>query len=233
MMNEKSKELVKTEATPNEMITMAIEKGANLDQIEKLLVLHERFEANEARKAYHKAMAEFKEHPPVITKDKDNKQYGSKYTSLNNLVNTVNPALSKCGLSASWDIEQNGIIKVVCKITHCLGHSEHASMTAEADTSGAKNKIQQIKSTITYLKGVTFESICGLASSDANLDDDGESGGKDKPLDVYDEVVGRCKELFKTVEEKKAWFEENKIIKAIKDMNDSELSRLLEVLNDV
>ncbi len=58
-------------------------------------------------------------------------------------------------------------------MTHEKGHSETAEASAPADTSGAKNPIQQIKSTITYLKAVTFESICGLASTDANLDDDG------------------------------------------------------------
>jgi hypothetical protein len=52
-------------------------------------------------------------------------------------------------------------------------------MNAPADTSGAKNVIQQIKSTITYLKAVTFESICGLASTDATVDDDGNSAGND------------------------------------------------------
>jgi hypothetical protein len=52
-------------------------------------------------------------------------------------------------------------------------------MNARADGSGAKNPIQQIKSTITYLKGVTFESITGLASTDDNVDDDGNAAGSE------------------------------------------------------
>jgi hypothetical protein len=163
---------VKTNS-PAEMIKLAVEGKANLDQLKGLLDLQKDWEAKEAKKAFVKAMTAFKASAPVVTKDKDNKQYNSKYTSLSNLVNTVNPVLSQHGLSASWDIEQNGIIKVTCRITHELGHSETASASAPADTSGAKNAIQQIKSTITYLKSVTFESICGLASSEANLDDDG------------------------------------------------------------
>lgn len=163
--------------SPAEMIRMAVSGGADLDKLEKLLALQERWEANEAKKAYVQAMASFKENAPKVTKDKENKQYKSMYTTLGNLVNTVNPELSKHGLSASWDIFQNGTIKVTCKITHRLGHSETAEAMAPADVSGAKNAIQQIKSTITYLKAVTFESICGLASSDANVDDDGNSAG--------------------------------------------------------
>lgn len=159
--------------SPAELIQLAITNKVDLIQAEKLLELQAKFEANEARKAYHRAMSEFKANPLIVTKDKLNKQYGSMYTSLSNLVNTVNPLLSKHNLSARWDIEQNGIIKVICRITHVLGHSETASMSALEDKSGSKNPIQQIKSTITYLKSVTFESICGLASTDANVDDDG------------------------------------------------------------
>lgn len=159
--------------TPADMIRLAVGAGTDLDKLEKLLKLQEAFEANQAKKAYVRAMADFKAHAPLVSKDKVNSQYKSKYTTLGNLINTVSPVLSKFGLSASWDIEQNGIVKVSCKITHELGHSETAHMTAPVDVSGSKNPIQQIKSTITYLKAVTFESICGLASTDANCDDDG------------------------------------------------------------
>lgn len=166
-----------TPASPAEMIRMAVSGGADLTKLEKLLELQERWDANEARKAYNEAMASFKVNAPKVSKDKQNNQYKSMYTTLGNLVNTVNPELSKHGLSASWDIKQNGTIEVSCKMTHRLGHSEVATASAPADTSGAKNAIQQIKSTVTYLKAVTFESICGLASSDANCDDDANSAG--------------------------------------------------------
>lgn len=170
---------IQTGGDPSEMIRFALEKGADLSQLRELLSLQKDFEANEARKAFHKAVAEFKKNPPKITKDKQNAQYKSMYTTLGNLVNTVNPELSKHGLSASWEIKQNGQIEVTCVLTHSLGHSERTSASAPADVSGAKNVIQQIKSTITYLKAVTFESITGLASTDANYDDDGLAVGKE------------------------------------------------------
>lgn len=166
-------QLMKHEITPAEMIMAAVSGQADLDKVEKLLELQERWERNEARKAFHQAMAEFKAVPLQITKDKVNKQYNSMYTTLGNLVNTANPELSKYGFSHSWDINQNGVISVTCKITHKLGHCEQTSASAPSDTSGSKNPIQQIKSTITYLKSVTFESVTGLASTDANVDDDG------------------------------------------------------------
>ena len=162
-----------------QLIQEGIAKGIDLVALKEILKLREIDDAFKARKAFHQAMAEFKSIPLTITKDKQNKQYNSMYTTLGNLVNTVNPELSKFGLSSSWEIHQNGTISVTCKITHKFGHTEQCTASAPADTSGAKNPIQQIKSTITYLKSVTFESITGLASTDANVDDDG-NGHADK-----------------------------------------------------
>jgi len=170
-----------TAVTPMDMLKMAVSQGADLEKLEKLMALQERWEANEAKKSFVAAMAEFKASSLVITKDKTNTQFSSKYSSIGNLVNTANESLSKFGLSARWDIDQANGIKVTCILTHRMGHSEQCSMTGPADTSGKKNPLQEIKSTITYLKISTFEAITGIASSEGNADDDGngaDSGGK-------------------------------------------------------
>jgi len=154
MVDEKNKDIqvknnVPAQSSPSSIMLEAMGKGANLETIEKMLTLQERWEANEAKKAYNVDMAAFKENPPVITKDKVNTQYNSRYCSLQNLVDTVSPVLAKHGVAHRWIIEQNGIIKVTCILTHRLGHSESVSMSAPDDTSGSKNPIQQKKSTVT------------------------------------------------------------------------------------
>lgn len=165
--------------TPMSMLQMAVSQGADIDKLAKLMDLHERWEAAQAKKQFVAAMAAFKTSAITIVRDKENKQYGSRYVSLGNLVSTVTPFLSRNGLSARWDIEQqSGAIKVTCVVTHSGGHSESVSMTCPPDASGAKNPIQQIKSAVTYAKACTFESICGLAATDANADDDGNGAGK-------------------------------------------------------
>jgi hypothetical protein len=137
-------------------------------------------------------MSDFKREPVIITRDKENKQYGSNYTSIGNLINTVTPFLSKHGLSASWAIDQSAGIKVSCTITHALGHSgEPKTLLVPLDTSGAKNPLQQIKSSITYARIVTFECACGLASVEGNLDDDGNrSSNAGMDTGEYDRICG-------------------------------------------
>jgi hypothetical protein len=164
--------------TPMLMLQMAISKGVDTDQLTKLMDLAERFEANQARKAFVQAMADFKKEAIVIAKDKDNKQYGSKYTSMGELVGTVTPLLGKYGLSAEWTLDQSEGIKVGCTITHAFGHSgETKWMKVPLDSSGAKNPIQQLKSSVTYARILTLEMACGLASKEGSLDDDGTGTG--------------------------------------------------------
>jgi hypothetical protein len=164
------------------MIEAALSRhDVDLDKLAKLLELQERWEANEARKAYHEAMARFKANPPGIEKDrtvsyavqgKGTTTY--RHASLANVTNQINKALSEHGLSAAWRTDQsNGTIKVTCTVTHVNGHSESTSLEASPDTSGSKNFIQAIGSTISYLERYTILALTGLATHD--LDDDGNS----------------------------------------------------------
>ncbi len=168
-------ELTKQESKmPAELVRIAIDKGADLEKLEKILALQERWEANEAKKAYNASMALFKANPPKINKDKTVKysQVQYNHASLYNVVEKISTELSKHGLSASWKTKQNGAISVTCKITHQQGHSEETTLAAPADTSGSKNAIQAIGSTITYLERYTLLALTGLATFE---DDDGQA----------------------------------------------------------
>ena len=175
-----TEELTKYEsksAAPSSLIEMAIMKGTDLDKLEKMLALQERWESNEARKAYHSAMAKFKANPPDIEKDKK-VSFGQgkaaySHASLANVTEQINSALSQYGLSAAWTTDQTDKgVKVTCTITHEFGHSESTSLTAMPDTSGSKNSIQAIGSTISYLERYTILALTGLATRD--MDDDGK-----------------------------------------------------------
>ena len=138
-----------------------------------------RNEKNIARQAYHKAMAAFAANPPDIEKDKKVSYTTTKGTTayshaqLGTSAAKIQAALSPHGLHASWrTIQTDKSIKVVCRITHELGHFEETDLSAGADDSGSKNSIQAIGSTISYLERYTLFALTGLASKD--MDDDGK-----------------------------------------------------------
>lgn len=175
--------------TPMEMLQIAVEQGADLDKLSKLMDLQERWEANEARKAYVHALNEFKKEPPTVKKNKragfDSKRTGERteyeYVTLAQATAVIAPALSEYGLAHRWAVSQSDSgIEVTCFLTHESGHTEQVSMKAPADTSGSKNSIQAIGSTVTYLQRYTLLAITGLAAVD--MDDDGRRA-------VDDEVI--------------------------------------------
>lgn len=175
-------------------------------KLEKLLELKERWDANEARKLYMQAVADFKRNPPVVIKDLLNKQYGSKYTSLANMVNTTNESLSAFGLNARWDFNQKGgMVTVTCILSHSAGHSERVTLSGPPDKSGSKNPIQEVKSTLTYLKLATFEGVTGIASRDGNADDDGNGAGKGQAR-ITSEQASNLQALLEEVGADKAKF---------------------------
>ena len=183
------------DSSPNAVIMMAMQKNYSPEFIEKMMGLQERFEANEARKAYHLAMSEFKADPPKIMKDKkvgyDHKDGGGStsysYASLATVIEAISLGLSEHGLSAAWETNQEGnSIKVTCTITHKMGHCEKTSLSAASDTTGKKNAIQAVGSTISYLERYTILALTGLAAHDQ--DDDGNSAGAPDTT-KYDEWV--------------------------------------------
>lgn len=191
-------EAVSTE--PNAVILKAMDKNYSPELIEKMMDLQERHEANEARKAYHKAMSDFKANPPQIEKDKPVSFGAGKtsytYASLANVTNKINMALSGHGFSAAWKTDQtNGTITVTCSITHELGHSESTSLTASPDTSGSKNAIQAVGSTISYLQRYTLLALTGLATQD--MDDDGQTSGTGEPINdqQYSSLIDMINEV--------------------------------------
>lgn len=161
--------------TPSDLLRLAIDKGADLDRLERLMDLQAKWEAGQARKAFTAAMTDLKSRNLIVRKDKSVAFSGTAYThsSLAEVVETVVRHMADAGLSHRWTVAQEAKqITVACVITHELGHSEQVVMTAAPDDSGKKNAIQQVASTITYLQRYTLMAACGLASRDMP-DDDG------------------------------------------------------------
>lgn len=189
----------------------------DVDKLEALLKVQMQWEANEAKKAYVVAMAKFKENPPEILKDKSvsyavaNKSPTNyKHASLHNVATKINAELSKHGLNASWVTSQdNGSVKVTCKITHTQGHSEETCLSAPPDLTGSKNAIQAIGSTVNYLERYTILALTGLAAADQ--DDDGRGAapqeGKTTKKDEQNKLVDQAYFEFETANQ--AYLNEN------------------------
>lgn len=177
----------------NPYMTMALKamEMGKVDQLDKLLDLQMKWDAEQARKAFVAAMADFKAEAGGITIAKSKQvrfttQKGVTeyvHAELHDITRALVPVMAKHGLSHRWVLEQTGKdIKVTCVMTHRDGHSESVQMTAQADDSGGKNSIQAIASTKTYLERYTLLAATGIATGGEH-DDDGRSYGQQAPVE--------------------------------------------------
>jgi len=164
----------------NQIIAMAADKDFDLDRLEKVIELQERWEKREAEKKFNAAMAQFKGSVKQIKKSKVvdfTNQKGMRtcynYASLDDIEEATKGALKEAGLYYRWIIKQGeGKVYGQCVISHVDGHSITSEpMVGPYDASGGKNAIQAVASAQTYVQKYTLISTLGLCSADE--DDDG------------------------------------------------------------
>lgn len=165
--------------TPMSMIERAVERGADVAMIEKLMELEERHRANLGRRAFDHAIAAAKAEIPAIRKTRKvdfTTQKGRtnyQYEDMAEIAKTVDPILSKNGLSYRYrTAQEGGAVTVTCILSHRDGYCEETTLSSAIDQSGDKNHIQAVGSAATYLQRYTLKMALGLA---ATADDDGRA----------------------------------------------------------
>lgn len=157
--------------TPMDMLNRAVETGAGLEMVEKLMGLQERWEATQNLKAFNEAVASAKaEIKPIVRNATGHNS--KKYADFSAVANAVDPILSKYGLSYRHRAAQAERITVTCVLSHRAGHCEETPLSSAPDKTGSKNDIQAIGSALTYLQRYTLMLALGLAAA---TDDDGKA----------------------------------------------------------
>jgi len=159
--------------TPMDMLNRAVESGAGLDMVEKLMGLQERWEANQARKDFDSAIAAAKSEIKPILKTRTG--HTGKYEDLAAIATEVDPILSKHGLSYRYRARQDEKVHVTCVLSHKSGYSEETELSEKPDVGPSRNAIQALGSCLTYLQRYSLKLALGLSAS---KDDDGRAAAK-------------------------------------------------------
>jgi hypothetical protein len=222
--------------TPMAMLAKAVEGRADIDVLEKLMGLSERWEANQARKAFDNAMSAAKAEIPVILKNRVvdfTSQKGRthyRHEDLAEIARTVSPILAKHGLSYRYRTTSNlnEPVTVTCIVSHRDGHFEENTLSAGRDESGNKNSIQAVGSTLTYLQRMTLKAALGLAASD---DDDGAAAGSQAGSFISQDQLAQLIELADDVGADKAAFCKYLKVEGLAQIKDKDFNRAIAALN--
>ena len=162
---------------PANLISQGIEKGLTVEALSKLMDLEERWQANKARKLFFESFTNFQADCPDLRKTKEvsfnagGNKVGYHYAPLADITRQISKVLKANELSYRWEIQDNATeIKVTCLVSHIEGHTERTTMSANPDTSGAKNAIQARGSAIEYLKRYTLIGALGISTADSDID---------------------------------------------------------------
>lgn len=179
--------------TPDKLLAIAIEKGVDVDKLEKLMELQERWMAGIRERAFKAAHREFQREAPAILKTRDGAKLRSKddtnaptkasykFADIAVIAELLKESLYKHGLSYRWtfrnfiDEKKVDKIEVTCIVSHIDGHEEHTSLSDTREDSGGKNHLQAGGSTLTYLERYTLIGALGLTT--LLKDDDGKGAG--------------------------------------------------------
>ena len=159
---------------------LAKDPNVPVDKLERLVALQERVMAKNAEAEFNAALAQMQADLPTIGERGGIKDRAGNVQSTYALWEDVNrailPVLKAHGFSLTFrqDSSEKGIC-VTGVLAHRGGHSERTSITLPADTSGSKNAVQSVGSSVSYGKRYTAGMLLNLTS--CGEDDDGKGAG--------------------------------------------------------
>jgi hypothetical protein len=146
--------------TPLSLLQSAVDRGLDADQLDKLLTLQERWERNQAEKAFNEAMTDCQNEMPPVVRNCQNKQTGSMYADLEGVQKIARPIYSKYRFAPSFgeaDCPLPNHKRTICDLRHDAGHTAHYHLDLPVDGVGAKgnpignmNPVQGCISTTSY-----------------------------------------------------------------------------------
>jgi hypothetical protein len=203
-------------STPDSLLTLAIQNNLDIDKLERLLAMKERWDKEQARKDFVLALSEFQEECPELRKNKDVKFKSDgpvvyTYAPLPDIDRQIKGLLKKHGFTKRWRMyDVAGKTKVVCVLTHKGGHSEETEMEGESDTSGQKSAMQAKGASITFMQRYTLIGALGLTTADSDID-----GRMDYQYDV-DKLHNQFMEVYNKIIQidasKSTWHPDNWVL---------------------
>lgn len=193
----KTQELVATDDHPAPVSMMEVISRAasdprtDVDKLARLLELGERMKAREAKAAFLSAMVAMKPKLPVIDrkgkievreKDSAGKRTGAlvqatPYAKWEDIDAAITPILNEHGFVLTFrsGVGTDGKITVTGVLGHNEGHTEENTIALPHDSTGSKNAVQAVGSSVSY--GMRYTAMMLLNIRTKGLDDDGRIGG--------------------------------------------------------
>jgi len=156
--------------------------NSDLERLDRLAALYERMVAREAETAFNAALVKLQTKLPVLDEHGEicgpDGDVRATYATWEDTVEAIGPILARHGFSLSFRPGRpaGGGLSVTGVLRHEGGHKEVAELALLADTSGDKNPVQAVGSTMSYGQRYVARMLLNLISR--GEDDDGAAAGQ-------------------------------------------------------
>lgn len=189
--------------------------------LEKLVDLRNAEQGRLARIAFDADFAAMQPKLPIIDrngrieireKDSGGKRNGeiqqkSKYALWADILDACKPHMAEHGFGISFrqKTSDEGKIIVTAILNHRCGHREEVeSIALMHDSTGSKNSVQAIGSSLSY--GMRYTGVMALGIASKEGDDDGAGAGKDGPGYIDDDQLAQLRTLLGYTQSDEAQF---------------------------
>lgn len=157
---------------------VCVDPNFDVNKMQQLLEMQERVLDRQAEQEFQNALADMQAELPAIEKNgviKDrNGNPVSRYAKFEDVNKAVMPFMQKHGFSINFETQQaQGAVHVVGTLRHRGGHKVSTMLSLPTDTSGFKNAVQAVGSSVSYGKRYVMSALLNLTTTDE--DDDGQS----------------------------------------------------------
>jgi cell fate (sporulation/competence/biofilm development) regulator YlbF (YheA/YmcA/DUF963 family) len=184
-----------------------------VEKLEQLFNLHQRVQADNAKRHYYAAFARLQAALPAVAR-KGTAHNDKKYARFEDIMEAIRGPLSENGFSVSFRTAQpDGKLSVTGVLAHAAGHVEETTLTLPQDVSGGKNAVQAWGSSASYGKRYALLTLLGIATQD---DDDGKAAGVGETISEkqYEEIAALIAETKTKIEDVLAYHQ----IESLSDM---------------
>ncbi|WP_160286361.1 ERF family protein [Pseudomonas knackmussii] len=202
----------------------AADPACDIEKMERLLALKERMDAKAAEVEFNDALSRVQARMGRIEADATNNQTRSKYATYGKLDKALRPLYTGEGFSLSFGTEDapEGMVAMVCYVSHTSGHTRQYRAQVPSDGKGAKGndvmtKTHAFGSGTSYGMRYLLKMIFNVAIGEE--DDDGNAAGDNNFRNaVLDDLIAKAKGAPTSADLQAVWQSGLKTLQAAKDV---------------
>lgn len=169
----------------------AQDPNVDIGKMQQLLDMAERVQTKSAERAFYESFAAMQGELPSIDKtgairDKTGRVQ-STYAKWEDINEAIRPVLQKHGFALTFQTKMIGAnVNIRGVLAHRGGHLIDSEIPLPADTSGNKNAVQSMGSSVSYGKRYMACALCNITA--AGEDDDGQGGDSAQETKSFPEL---------------------------------------------